>query len=41
MAAAQVDRRRQIMEAGFDGFVEKPISLRAFRAAVAKVLDQG
>ena len=40
-ASVMQPARREIMEAGFDGFVEKPISLREFRAAVAKVLDQG
>ena len=40
-ASVMQPARREIVEAGFDGFVEKPISLREFRAAVAKVLDQG
>lgn len=40
-ASVMQPARRQIMEAGFDGFVEKPISLREFRAAVEKVLPRG
>jgi two-component system cell cycle response regulator DivK len=40
-ASVMQPARRQIMEAGFDGFIEKPISLREFRAAVEKVLPRG
>jgi two-component system cell cycle response regulator DivK len=32
--------RKQITDAGFDGFVEKPISLHEFLAAVNKALEQ-
>jgi two-component system cell cycle response regulator DivK len=40
-ASVMQPARREIMEAGFDGFVEKPISLREFRATVEKVLPRG
>ena len=37
-ASVMQQARREIVEAGFDGFVEKPISLKEFLAAVAKAL---
>jgi two-component system cell cycle response regulator DivK len=40
-ASVMQPARRQIVEAGFDGFIEKPISLNEFLAAVAKALGPG
>jgi two-component system cell cycle response regulator DivK len=40
-ASVMQPARRQIVEAGFDGFIEKPISLNEFLAAVAKALGRG
>ena len=37
-ASVMQQARREILAAGFDGFVEKPISLREFLDAVAKAL---
>jgi two-component system cell cycle response regulator DivK len=39
-ASVMQQARREIVEAGFDGFVEKPISLKEFLAAVAKALKE-
>jgi two-component system cell cycle response regulator DivK len=39
-ASVMQQARREIVEAGFDGFVEKPISLKDFLDAVAKALKQ-
>ena len=33
--------RQQIMRAGFDGFIEKPINLRSFLATVQQVIQAG
>jgi CheY-like chemotaxis protein len=33
--------RKEIMGAGFDGFVSKPINLKEFIAAIAKALEHG
>jgi two-component system cell cycle response regulator DivK len=40
-ASVMQPARREIMEAGFDGFIEKPIGLREFRATVERVLPRG
>ncbi len=37
-ASVMPQDRREIMDAGFDGFVSKPINLKEFIAAVAKAL---
>lgn len=37
-ASVMPQDRREIMDAGFDGFVAKPINLKEFIAAVAKAL---
>ncbi|HLE67484.1 MAG TPA: response regulator [Burkholderiales bacterium] len=37
-ASVMPQDRREIMEAGFDGFVSKPINLKEFIATVAKAL---
>lgn len=37
-ASVMPQDRRKIMDAGFDGFVAKPINLKEFIAAVAKAL---
>ena len=39
-ASVMQQARREIMAAGFDGFVEKPISLQDFLDAVARALKQ-
>lgn len=39
-ASVMQQARREIVAAGFDGFIEKPISLKEFLAAVAKALKQ-
>jgi len=37
-ASVMPQDRREIMDAGFDGFVAKPINLKEFVAAIAKAL---
>ncbi|OGA18629.1 MAG: hypothetical protein A3I63_03315 [Betaproteobacteria bacterium RIFCSPLOWO2_02_FULL_66_14] len=39
-ASVMPQDRREIMEAGFDGFVAKPINLKEFIATVAAALDK-
>jgi two-component system cell cycle response regulator DivK len=40
-ASVMPQDRREIMGAGFDGFVSKPINLKEFIAAIAKALADG
>jgi two-component system cell cycle response regulator DivK len=40
-ASVMPQDRREIMGAGFDGFVSKPINLKEFIASIAKALGQG
>ena len=40
-ASVMPQDRREIMSAGFDGFVEKPINLKEFLATVAAVIGRG
>ena len=40
-ASVMPQDRREIMEAGFDGFLAKPINLKEFIASVAKALGAG
>jgi two-component system cell cycle response regulator DivK len=40
-ASVMPQDRREIMEAGFDGFLAKPINLKEFIASVAKALGVG
>jgi two-component system, cell cycle response regulator DivK len=39
-AFAMKDDRARFLAAGFDGYLEKPISVRAFPGQVAELLDQ-
>jgi CheY-like chemotaxis protein len=39
-AFAMKDDRERFVAAGFDGYLEKPISVRAFPGQVAELLDQ-
>ena len=40
-ASVMQQDRKQITDAGFDGFIEKPINLKDFLAAVNKALGKG
>ena len=40
-ASVMEQDRQQIMDTGFDGFIEKPIDLRAFLATVQAALKRG
>ena len=40
-ASVMPQDRKEIMGAGFDGFVSKPINLKEFIAAIAKALEHG
>jgi two-component system cell cycle response regulator DivK len=40
-ASVMQQDRQQIMSAGFDGFVEKPINLRSFLDTVQKIVKAG
>ena len=40
-ASVMQQDRQQIMDTGFDGFLEKPIDLRAFLATVQAALKRG
>ena len=40
-ASVMQDARREITDAGFDGFVEKPIKLQDFLQSVARALERG
>ena len=40
-ASVMQQDRQQIMSAGFDGFIEKPIDLRSFLATVQKAMQAG
>ena len=40
-ASVMTQDRQQIMDTGFDGFIEKPIDLRAFLATVQAALKRG
>ena len=39
-ASVMQQARREIVQAGFDGFIEKPIDLKQFLGAVAKALKK-
>lgn len=40
-ASVMLSDRQQIMSAGFDGFIEKPITVRSFLDVVESVLQKG
>ena len=40
-ASVMPQDRKEIMSAGFDGFVSKPINLKEFIASIAQALKQG